>query len=201
MKRLIALFSILFLFMACAAASILLARGYFTLRTSTSPSDLPPAPTVAVIAPEGLPTPTLAAALPPIQPAPIGETAGRFNGTFAGTLTTGNGSSAPATLTFTQNGSAVTGLLDIGEGLTIDAGSCGAQAVPAGRQSASGAIDPAAPNRLQTVNTIPVAGLSIGVVLTAEMAADGQSVAARADLDLPFLCGTDPVISGNFVRQ
>ena len=204
MKQLLALFLVLALLLTCGAASILLARGWFTLRTTTTgaPPALPAAPTT----PGGAPTPTLAA-LPPAQsdgtPAPIGgeAVAGGFNGAFSGTLSGDNGSSATGTLTLTQNGDTVSGELAIGPGLVIDAGTCGAQSVPQLAQTAAGAIDPAAPNRLRTTNTIPVGGFTIGVVLTAELAPDGQSVAARADLDLSFLCGRDPSISGTFNRQ
>jgi hypothetical protein len=208
MKQLIALFLVLGLLLACGAASILLARGWFTLRTTTS---APPAPTVQIVAPDGAPpsapTPTLAAALPPAQPggnpAPIGgqPAAGGFNGTFAGTLNGDNGSAALGTLTLTQTGDTVSGQLAIGPGLALDAGSCGAQSVPELVQTATGTVDPAAPNSLRTTGSIPVGGFTIGVVLTAELAPDGQSLAARADLDLPFLCGRDPAISGTFSRQ
>jgi hypothetical protein len=207
MKQLIALFLVLGLLLACGAASILLARGWFTLRTTTS---APPAPTVQIGAPDGAPpsapTPTLAAALPPAQsggnPAPIGgQPAGGFNGTFAGTLNGDNGSAALGTLTLTQTGDTVSGQLAIGPGLALDAGSCGAQSVPELVQTATGTVDPAAPNSLRTTGSIPVGGFTIGVVLTAELAPDGQSLAARADLDLPFLCGRDPAISGTFSRQ
>lgn len=203
MKQLIAIMIVLFMLIACAASAILLAGGFFTLRTTGGgPAGLPLPPTVQVDPPGDAPTPTLAPTRPADQPAPIGGAApGGFGGTFAGNLTTANGSAAPATLVLTQNGDTVAARLDIGPGLTVDAGSCGAQAVPAGTQSAAGVVDPAAPNRLQTTGSIPVAGFTIGVVLTAELAADGQTLAARADLDLPFLCGVDPVIGGTFARQ
>lgn len=206
MKQLLALFLVLALLLTCGAASILLARGWFTLRTTTTgaPPALPAAPTTG--AQSAAPTPTLAA-LPPAQsdgtPAPIGgETAaGGFNGTFSGTLTGDNGSSATGTLTLTQSGNTVSGDLAIGPGLVIDAGTCGAQSVPQMAQTAGGVVESAAPNRLRTTSTIPVGGFTIGVVLTAELAPDGQTLAARADLDLPFLCGRDPSIGGTFNRQ
>ena len=204
MKQLIAIFIVLFMLLACGATAILMARGFFMLRTTSGggPAGLPLPPT-AQSDPLGIaPTPTLAPTQPAGQPAPIGGVApGGFGGTFAGNLTTANGSAAPATLVLTQNGDTVAARLDIGPGLTVDAGSCGSQAVPAGTQSAAGVIDPAAPNRLQTTGSIPVAGFTIGVVLTADLAADGQTLAARADLDLPFICGVDPVIGGTFARQ
>ena len=209
MKRLLILFLVLVLLLACAVTSVLLARGWFTLRTSTG---APPAPTVVVV--PGMATPTLAA-LPPVggltpgAPAepggepviPVVPAGGGFNGVFSGTLSGDNGSTAPATLSLTQTGLSVSGRLSIGEGLVIDGGSCGAQAVPPLEQNAAGTVDPANPNHLQTTGSIPVAGFTIGVTLTADLAADGQTLVARADLDLPFLCGRDPAISGTFARQ
>ena len=202
MKQLIALFLVVALLLACGAASILMAFGWFTTRTSTN---VPAAPTIQIVVPAA-PTPTLAAALPPAQPAPIGgdapiEAAGDFNGVFSGTLNGDNGSTAVGTLTLTQTGNDVSGQLDIGPGLVLDAGSCGAQSVPQLAQTAAGAVDPAAPNRLQAAGSIPVAGFTVVVALTAELSPDGQTLSARADLDLPFLCGRDPVISGTFSRQ
>jgi len=206
MKRFIILFLVLVLLLACAVTSVLLARGWFSLRTS---SGVPAAPTVGVV--PGVATPTLAA-LPPVggatagpgavaTVAPVVPAGGGFNGVFSGTLSGDNGSVAPATLTLTQTGDGVSGRLSIGEGLLIDGGTCGAQAVPAGDQNAAGTLDPANPNHLQTTGSIPVAGFTIGVTLTADLAADGQTLTARADLALPFLCGRDPAISGSFARQ
>lgn len=209
MKRLIILFLVLVLLLACAVTSVLLARGWFTLRTTNGVA--PPAPTVIVV--PGGATPTLAALPPigatpavPVDPgvatvAPVVPAGGGFNGVYSGTLNGDNGSVAPATLTLTQTGDAVSGRLAIGEGLLIDGGTCGTQAVPAGDQNAAGTLDPANPNHLQTTGSIPVAGFTIGVTLTADLAADGQTLTARADLDLPFLCGADPAISGTFTRQ
>ncbi|MCO5181526.1 MAG: hypothetical protein M9896_15905 [Candidatus Promineofilum sp.] len=202
MKQLIALFLVVALLLACGAASILLARGWFTLRTTST--TVPAAPTIQVV--PAAPTPTLAA-LPPVpgggDTAPNDDPAGAggFNGVYRGTLSGDNGSTAIGTLTLTQTGNAVSGQLDIGPGLVLDAGSCGAQSVPQLTQTAAGAVDPATPNRLQTTGSIPVSGFTIGVTLTAELAPGGQTLAARADLDLPFICGRDPVISGTFNRE
>ncbi len=205
MRQFLVLILVLALLLTCAVGSVLLARGWFTLRTTTTTApavpSVPPVPAVPA-------TPTLSAALPPAQPAPIGgeqpggdTPAGGFDGTFVGTLSGDNGTSAPATLVMSRSGDAVSARLEIGQGLTLDAGSCGVQAVPAGAQSATGTIDPAAPNRLQSQGSIPVAGFAIGVALAAELAADGQTLAARADLDLPFLCGRDAAIGGTFLRE
>jgi hypothetical protein len=199
MKPLLALLLVLALLLMCAIGSVLLARGWFTLRAAQT---IPPAPVEAF--PPPAPTPTLAALPPAAGTTPIGgalPAATGFNGAFSGTLSGDNGSSAPATLTLTQSGADVAGRLSIGDGLTLDAGNCGLQAVPAGDQNAAGTIDPANPNRLTAAGSIPVSGFTIGVALAAELAADGQTLTARADLDLPLLCGSDPAIRGVFARQ
>lgn len=197
MKQIIAILLLLMLLVVCAASSILMARSWFTLRTS---ADVQSAPTAAVVAQpplESLATPTLAALQPDLSdPA----AAAGFNGAFTGTLTADNGSSAPATITLSESAGAVTGLLDIGEGLSIDAGNCGVQTVPAGAQRASGSLDPANSNRLSTTGSIPVAGFTIGVALSAELAPGGDSLTTRVDLDLPFLCGRDAAINGTFSK-
>jgi hypothetical protein len=183
-----------------------LAAALFIVRTDT---EALPAPTVDAVL---QPTPTPAGALPEnvVPPAggeaaatavPVAPAAGGFNGLFAGALNSENGSSAPATLELSQSGETVTGRLTIDNGLTLDVGNCGTQAVPPGSQTAAGRVDATNPNHLQTQGTIEAGGFTIGVTLTADLAADGQSVAAQAALDLPLICGADPVIGGTFVRQ
>lgn len=195
MKQLIGLILVLFMLIACAAASILLALGFFTVRTS----EVAPAPVIELHespALDSLATPTLA----PPPPLGVGDNAAGFNGSFSGTLASDNGSTAPATLVLSQTGEAVSGRLSIGDGLSVDAGTCGVVAVPAGDQNASGSVDAANPNRLATSNSIPVSGLTIGVALAADLAADGNSITTRVDLDLPFFCGRDAAIGGTFTK-
>jgi hypothetical protein len=198
MRNLLILLLVVVALLACAAGSILLARGWFDLRTAQSVS---PAPTVVVV--PALPSPTAAApvALPTVESPGSGNTVTGFNGTFSGTLHGDNGSSAPATLELIQTGGNVTGRLNIGNGLVIDGGNCGVQAVPGGAQTAAGPVDPASPNHLESLGTISASGFSINVRLTADLAPDGQSLNARADLTLPFLCGRSPAISGTFSRN
>lgn len=166
-----------------------------------------------------LPTPTLAPTLvpPPVAPAPeqpaaevpvVGDQTGGdqtaasgFNGTFVGALTTDGGSSAPATLTLAQDGSIVGGTINVGQGLVVNGGNCGQTPVPAGNVNANGQIDPANPNRLAAESMFNVQGLMIKLQLVGELSADGQTLNAQAGIDLPMLCGRDPVISGTFTRQ
>ena len=202
MKNLLILLLFVITLLACAAGSILLARGWFTLRTSGAPAaqSVPPAPTVVAV--PALPSPTAApAVLPPVAgPGSDSPAAAGFNGTFSGTLFGDDGSSAPATLELVQTGGNVTGRLLIGNGLVIDGGNCGAQAVPGGAQTAAGPVDPANPNHLESNSTINAGGFTINVRLTADLNPDGQSLNARADLSLPFLCGRSPAIAGTFAR-
>ncbi len=182
-----------------------MAAALFIVRTE---SNVPPAPTVDAIL---LPTPTPAGAPPetgdpgggqPANPVPApGQAAGGFNGRFAGTLTGQNGSSAPATLELTQSGDQVSAQLSVEDGLTLDIGACGTQAVPSGTQAAAGRVDPANPSRIQTASSFEAGGFTIGVTLIADLAADGQAVSASATLDLPFICGADPTIGGTFFKQ
>lgn len=203
MKNVILLLAGIGLMFLCVVG---LAATLFIVRTDT---EALPAPTVDA-AP--LPTPTPAGALPddgdppaggeqPTAAPPIAPAADGFNGVFVGALNARNGSSAPATLELTQSGNDVTGRLTIDNGLTLDVGNCGTQAVPPGSQTAAGRVDPASPNHLETAGSFEAGGFTIGVTLTADLAADGQTVTANASLELPFICDAAPSIGGTFQRQ
>lgn len=206
---LIILVAILALTVICGAVG-LLAYGWFAI--TNSGSSLPPAPVDSNFG--HLPTPTLASGdgnlvIPPPQPtidpaappaADLPAPSAPFDGTFAGTLSSSDNSTAPVTLELTQNSTAVSGNIHIAEGLSLDGGVCGAQAVPALTQQANGQTEPANPNRLNAAATFEVQGMAITLNLAAEAAADGRTMTAQARIDLPFPC-TDPLINGTFVRQ
>jgi len=188
-----------------AAVALALASNFGNTATPT----LAPPPQGNLVA---TPTPA-AAALPTVPPAgqptalpPVGDGAtdgatSPFNGSFAGTLSTGNGSSAPVNLALTQTGTIVSGDINIGDGLTIDGGNCGAQAIPAGGRAVSGQTDPSNPNHIEVSAGYDVQGITITARLTADLSADGNAITGRIDLDLPFFCGSDPVITGALARQ
>jgi hypothetical protein len=182
--------------LTCGVVAI--GAAFFITRTETQ---LAPPPTLPPVV-DGLATPTLAATRPPAPPtaAPIGGApGGPFAGTFSGTLTGSNGSLAPATLVLTQDGPSVSGQITVGEGLSVDAGSCGGAAVPAGAQNAAGQVDAADPNHLLATSNFDVQGIVVTVQLDARVV-DAQNLSASALIDLPFLCGVDPVIGGSFTR-
>ena len=192
---------------------VLLAAVGYALVSNFASSD---APTLAT--PQGgAATPTLAAeavatpppALPTAAP-PVAATlpavggaggSGGYTGTFAGTLTSDDGSTAPVSLNLTQSGTTVSGDITIGDGLTIDGGNCGAQAIPAGSRSVSGQVSPSNPNHIEVSAGYEVQGLTITGNLRGDLAADGNSLSGQIDLSLPFLCGRNPVISGSLARQ
>ena len=170
---------------------------------------MPAAPTLPVPDVGGAATPTLAAApVATLPPAPVEATlpavgggAAAFNGRFAGTLTSDDGSTAPVSLDLAQTGSTVAGDIAISDGLTIDGGNCGAQAIPAGARSVSGQVDPSNPNHIEVSAGYEVQGFNITAELIADLAPDGNSLNGRINLSLPFLCGRNPVIAGSLARQ
>lgn len=178
------------------------------LGSSASPTLAPPPQgnVVATPTPAAAALPTLPPAVQPTALPPVGDGAADgatapFNGSFAGTLSTSNGSSAPVSLALAQTGTTVSGDISIGDGLTIDGGNCGAQAIPAGGRAVTGQTDPSNPNHIEVTAAYDVQGIAITARLTADLSADGNALTGRIDLDLPFFCGSDPVITGALARQ
>jgi hypothetical protein len=204
MKYLFAILLIVGLAVLCAAG---LAAGSW-LYTSRPSNSLASPPTVdAGLLPTPTSVPTVTVTLPPAPievPAltdSIPVSGGPFMGTFTGAMTGSEGSRADVNLVLVQNGDTVSGTMQIDQGLVIDGGNCGRQAVPAGTQSASGRTDPANPNHLEAVAVVDVQGMAITIRLSADLSVDGQSLTSQATIDLPFLCGPDPVLNGSFTRQ
>lgn len=125
---------------------------------------------------------------------------GIFAGKFEGYLTGDRASRAPITLELTQAGSVVSGDITIGKGLVVDGGVCGVAAVPAGEQSAKGMVSARNPRHLDAAADLTVQGLDIQIELDGDLSADGKTLSAVATIDLPWLCGGDPVIEGTLDR-
>jgi hypothetical protein len=125
---------------------------------------------------------------------------GYFNGTFEGTIYGDKGSSAPISLQLSQNGRQVDGYVELGSGLYVYGGMCGAGYVPGGAQSANGRVSTSNPRRLNAESAFKVSGLKVNIDLIGIASADGQEVDAQAKIDLPWLCGRDPVLSGTLYR-
>jgi hypothetical protein len=124
---------------------------------------------------------------------------GPFEGTFQGTVYGDNGSKAPITLNLRHRGEDVSGTVSLGSGLYIDGGFCGAGYVPASTQVASGKTLAKKPNELSAASKFKVSGVSVRLLLDGEISPDGEVIEAKAKVDLPWLCGGDPVITGALV--
>ena len=123
-----------------------------------------------------------------------------FDGTFRGTIYGDKGSSAPIELQLTQNGRRVVGNVELGSGLYVNGGMCGAGYVPGGAQSAGGQVSASNPRRLYAESAFKVSGFKVTIDLVGVASADGEEVDAQAKIDLPWLCGRDPVLSGTLYR-
>lgn len=132
---------------------------------------------------------------------PAATTSGElFTGTFEGYIYGDDDSRARLTLELDQDGRAVGGDIAIGRGLFIDGGNCGAVEVPAMTHSASGTVPAGSPRRLNAGTDLKVQGITVGIDLDAELSRDGKTIDATGKIDLPWLCGRDPVVTVELTR-
>lgn len=125
---------------------------------------------------------------------------GPYEGTFHGTVYGDNGSSAPLTLALTHRDDIVSGNMYIGFGLYVKGGVCGGANVPAASQYASGKTVHNNAQRLVAGSKVDVGRFDINVKLQSDVSADGDTIDATAKLDLPWLCGRDPVLNATLYR-
>lgn len=123
---------------------------------------------------------------------------GPYEGVFHGTVYAPDGSKAPMSLDLTHRGSIVEGSIFLGDGLNIDAGLCGAGTIPASSHVASGKTSTINSNNLSATSTFDVSGVTVKVNLDSQV--QGDTLKAKAKIDLPWLCGSDPVITGTLQR-
>jgi len=135
------------------------------------------------------------------QAAGIATAYGPYKGQFSGIVSGDRGSEAPITLDLIQRGEDISGTVSIGEGLFIDGGLCGAVAVPAVEQAVTGKTVKGHPDQLDVELSFNVSNIKIGVNLESRISADGKNIEAEAKIDLPWLCGRDPLIRGELERE
>lgn len=126
--------------------------------------------------------------------------AGYFDGTFHGRVYGDKGTSAPISLQLTQDGRQVEGQVMLGSGLYVNGGMCGSGYIPGGAQYAVGSVSASNSRRLTADSTFVVSGFKVNIDLVGIASADGQELDAEAKIDLPWLCGRDPVLSGTLYR-
>ena len=129
------------------------------------------------------------------------EKVGPYEGTFQGIVYGDEASKAPLTMDLTHRGNQVEGQVSLGEGLYVDAGWCGAVTIPATAQYVEGQTVRWNPKRLVTNPTFDVGGFQLTVDFESNVSADGNTITAKAKVDLPWLCGRDPVLIGTAYRD
>lgn len=126
---------------------------------------------------------------------------GPFEGTFKGIVYGDKGTSAPLSLVLNHRGNQVEGNVFLGEGLYVDGGMCGAGYVPAGSQFAAGKTSAKNPRHLAAQSNFKVSGINVKLDLDGQITPSGDELETRAKIDLPWLCGRDPVISGTLFKS
>jgi hypothetical protein len=130
----------------------------------------------------------------------VAEPAGPYEGTFSGYVYGDRDSRAAITLEMTQRENLVEGTLHLSEGLYVDGGRCGGGYLPASVQSASGETLSTDPNRLQASTVFNVSGLQITAEFDSHVSPDGELLTAQASIDLPWLCGRDPLLKAELSK-
>ena len=153
----------------------------------------PNSPTLAPTAtPTSTSTPTSTPTRPPTAtPTDTPEAQLSFEGSFVGEIFGDSGSSAPISLTLSQDGRDVNGTTMLGEGLLVNVGDglCGgAQSVPAGSFEVSGRTALDNPNRVEATSTITVNNFEIGVQVAAVLSEDSQVMNVQVVLNTLFFC-------------
>ncbi|MGD2039637.1 MAG: hypothetical protein PVH11_02345 [Anaerolineae bacterium] len=123
--------------------------------------------------------------------------AGPYQGAFYGRVLADHDSSAPILLALVHQGHRVGGTVYLAEGLTVDGGVCGTVDVPATLQEVEGTTSPGDSNHLIASPTFELSGLQVGVDLESTVSVDGQLIEAKATIDLPWICGRDPVLTAS----
>jgi hypothetical protein len=75
---------------------------------------------------------------------------------------------------------------------------CGAAAIPASSIYANGRTSAANPKALSARSSFDVSGINVTVDLNSKVS--GDTLNATAKIDLPWLCGKDPVLNGTLYR-
>lgn len=133
--------------------------------------------------------------------APVNKpAAGPFEGEFTGTVKGDLGSQTTLTLDMTDRENLVSGEATLGEGLKVKAGVCGTAVVPAGLFLAEGETSPRHPDELSAEAALQVKGMAVNIVVEGELSADGETLDMTARIDLPWICGRDPVITGTLTK-
>ena len=121
-----------------------------------------------------------------------------FEGTFSGFVFGDRDSQAPMKIELKQNGNDIIGTIALGKGLYIDGGRCGGGYLPSTIQSAEGEVKD---HEIEAETEVKVSGIKVVIELEGELSSDGETIEAEARVNIPWVCGPDPVISTVLVRD
>jgi hypothetical protein len=139
-----------------------------------------------------------------VYAAPVVATSGRvgpYEGTFTGYAHGDRSSKASILLDLTHRGNQVEGMVSIDEGLVVSGGFCGTVQVPAITQYVEGQTVRWNPKRMVVDPTFELGGINIAVDFESNVSADGEVITAEAEIDLPWFCGRDPVLTSTLYRD
>ena len=125
---------------------------------------------------------------------------GPYEGTFRGYVSGEKGSRALLTLELTHRDGIVSGYATLGSGLYVSAGRCGGANLPGATQYISGRSLPDNPNKISARTQFRVSGFDIGVDLESIISRTGKTLTVDAEIDLPWISGKDPSLSGTLYR-
>jgi hypothetical protein len=126
---------------------------------------------------------------------------GPYEGTFRGLVYGDRGSSAPLTMDLTHRGNQVEGRVSLGSGLYVNGGWCGSVNIPSVSTYVEGQTQRLNPKRLVTSPTFDIEGFELTVDFESNISSDGEIITAEAKVDLPWLCGRDPELTGKAYRR
>lgn len=127
---------------------------------------------------------------------------GLYQGNFTGTAIGDRDTSAPLTLNMTQNGSVVTGVAAVGEGIKVDTGGfiCpGLVAVPAVKLGFSGNVSQEDPRHMEAGSGLTVSGLTITADVLTDLSLDNKTMALQLKLNIPQPCRST-ILTANLTR-
>lgn len=121
-----------------------------------------------------------------------------FEGTFSGLVHGDRDSRATIKIEMNQDGKDINGILELGNGLYVDGGRCGAGFIPSTVQFAEGGVND---RQIEVETAVKVAGIKVTIELEGKLSNDGKILEAEAKVDIPWLCGPDPVINMNLIKE
>ena len=130
----------------------------------------------------------------------VSKEVGPYEGIFEGYVYGSEGSRAPLKLILHHRDGIVYGWARLGEGLFVSGGRCGGMSLPGTAQFVRGE---SLSNDVRTIvveTQFEVRGFEIDVKLDSVMSRDGRTLEAQTVIDIPWICGRDPVLEATLER-